>query len=78
MIEKKFKLVGKELPEGHDSIIDELMQNIEEGQVFRQRRKAKVSSDTVFTTKQEARVREKPLPALKKRPKTREELVTDA
>ena len=52
------------------------VQNIEDGQVFRKRRKKKSVNDP-FKVRQEARVREKPLPEIKKKPKNRAELAAD-
>ena len=71
---KRLKLVA-DLPDGHDRVIDELFSVIEDGQAFKNRRRGKKTSKDVFKTKQEALVREKPLPQLIKKPKTRDELV---
>jgi len=67
-IEEKRKGFG-EMPEGHDDTIDELFSNIEDGQVFRNRRLGRKKGKTtdLFVARQEERVREKPLPLPKKK-----------
>jgi hypothetical protein len=80
MEEKKRAKYGANAIEGHDEAIDELSNAIEDGQVFRNRRrrggKKGAGASSLFVLKQEERVREKPLPAMPpKKPKTREDLV---
>jgi len=62
-MEEKRRGLG-EMPDGHDDTIDELFSNIEDGQVFRNRRQGKKKGKTqdLFIARQEERVREKPLP----------------
>jgi len=73
MAEKKLGKIGIRGPEGHDHMIDELFSVIEDGKVFKNRRNKSKNADA-FLAKQEARVREKPLPKPKGKATTREQL----